>query len=124
MPVYSSGVLAGIGPETWVNADGTWATLEVRLLWNAAEFRVAGIVLGRGGAVERALQETTSQLRGVVAELRNAGGGARGIVAGIDIGRFATFVTDALRVSCEFIATHFRSGYVRVATADTIRAFL
>jgi S1-C subfamily serine protease len=124
-PVFSTGIIGGVGQEVWVNADATWGNSGGPvIIRHGSEIRLVGAVLGRGGAVEKALDDTTSQLRQAVQQLQGVGAGGSVQLMGIDFGRFAQFSANALRVCSEFIGTHFRSGYVRVATSKDLAAFL
>jgi hypothetical protein len=125
-PVLANGVVAGVDTETWVNADGTWGNSGGPVVyWNMQEWRLVAVILGRGGAVEKALEQTIRQTQNAVLQLNQI---ARfmpgGEISGINIPAFARFVASNLQATSEFISTHFRSGYVRVATIDNISAFL
>jgi Trypsin-like peptidase domain len=133
LPLLSSGTAAGIdGGELWLNADTTWGHSggPVAIVRDDVPL-LAGTVLGRGGSLRHDLDRLVSELTtsakklGAAANAQGSGGFAVGTGMGVvSFGAVAETTGKALAVLSEFGAAHFRTGYTRVASAESLRKLL
>jgi hypothetical protein len=178
VPVTARGLVAAVSDEVWINADGTWGNSGGAVVRMCDEQpAIAGIVLGRAGAVGKALRNLRDDLRKVTTRdvyseqaferfvddsLRSIDATGDQLVAkevpadGDRITQLATVVGNILGLQKSMVETvrgitqvmhantkrsmgiiaetatmlvdlvddHFRTGYVRIGTADDVRAVL
>jgi hypothetical protein len=124
-PVIGQGVIAGIGTETWINADGTWGNSggPVVVVREGAPF-VVGAVLRRGGEAERALQDAIQTLRESRDRVAAATRNSNLMIPGLDVVGFVRYSANAFAALADFIRDHFRSGYVAIASRDQIASIM
>lgn len=132
LPLLSSGTVAGVDGELWINADATWGHSggPIGTVIDGVP-AVAGIVLGGAGKLRSDLDQLVSSLTassrrlGTAANADGSGGFGVGTAAGaVTFGDVADTMSKALVALAQFSAAHFRTGYTRAASADQIRKLL
>jgi hypothetical protein len=119
VPIVVRGTVAGVGEETWINADGTWGNSggPVVVLSGSGPV-VVGLVLGPAGQVHADLADAKQEIKvttDLIQRANDPGNSGHRLFAP-ELG-LATAMTD-------FVERHFRTGYLRIADAGGIRCLL
>lgn len=125
-PVFSCGIVAGIGRETWLNIDANWGQSggPVFVLTDAGP-KVVGIVRGPGGRASKDLDGAIQGLKLLHADLEIlARTGGQGWVGGLDMKRFALTTATSLKEISALVRDHFRSGNVRIVSLQDLSSQL
>jgi hypothetical protein len=125
-PVLARGVIAGYGEENWVNLDGTWGHSggPLCLIVSGARPLVVGILLGRAGAVNRQLEHLRKYFtRQHEAALEHPV--IMHVVGWVDTAlQTIDGVTGFLKEMTSLMDDHFRTGFLRFASATDVLKLL
>lgn len=109
-PVISSAELAGVGRKTWIRTDCIWGNSGSPIIHIEHDLAyLAGIVLGNIGEAERLLHVAIEEIKLRGTEAANP---------------MAQGVFGLIKIVLDMVKTHFRTGFIEMATYEDIRLHL
>lgn len=110
-PVVVKAELAGVGSQCWIRADCIWGSSGGPVIIELNnEAVLVGIVLGTQGQPQNSLHVVLQAIKERISKASEQ--------------HFANGFFSILKIFAELIETHFRSGFVEIATIDQIKSYL